>query len=448
MFFVFIFLCGVMYFYFSGKNYQHYFGYKDVFIKSELSKIKSYSPGEGETINGFFVLYVPPPMSFIFEDRPGKIYAPVANSHSPVFRYFWPIDSYSYRLDGFSNVIICITITGLMVFFGVLGDEDDKERDVYVCRRPYSSRTAIARMLFLDILLVGIFLFLYLLSGLFGFRLFCSDSWSLLPFAIYSVLFANFFYALANLSRVLFKRISDGGTAAAAAMVFLIFFLPPLISHFLRPTSPPPVEAGKKKPDTVADINYPAAQGAHIFNLNESKTIEDYRLEKIMEEMEWEQEFIDSARKAGRKRGYYAAIFPTTFFNHFSHEVSCISNRAYMDFFQYSLELKKKWVEFFVRKKSYKFISTGGSESGKSKQNKNVEEFITPDMMIYHAGSHIPHSFVLGVSLTLLYTFILFLLFYFFNLKRNIQVEKERVTREAEMQKWRSRMQEISNIKG
>ena len=415
-------VAGIVLIYLGSLGYKRSLKYKNNFIETEVSRIKEYTLKGEDHLEGFPVIYVPSQMSFLFEFFPPRVYAPVIKSRLiPVFWEFEFIDSLLSKMKGLFTLGVYIFISFHMLFVGIFGDEGRKKRGKTFT---YSMRDAIIRMLLADILLIAAFVLLYLITGLFGFRLFGPGSRLLLIFTLYTLVFANFFYALGNFIRLFFRN-SDGPFSGLLLLVALTILFPGLLSVLVEdsPTYTPhkSIEKREKKEMQInylsAGLDLDAADGKRT---EKDRAMADLLIKRFLEFIEWEQEFIDTARKIDRKRTKYAVLCPTTFFNHLSNEISGNSNRGYLDFYQHNLQLKKKLIEFYIREKSEPFMQTAthGSENGKGIPKGPLERFMEPGMLIYEARGRLPHSFFWGLGVTLVYTIILFLLFHLFILVR------------------------------
>jgi hypothetical protein len=92
-----------------------------------------------------------------------------------------------------------------------------------------------------------------------------------------------------------------------------------------------------------------------------------------------------------RNRHTVSCLFPVLFYNSVNTEVSSCGDLSYMDFYTYSKQRKKEFLDFYVEKK---FLS-------KSKPGQ-VESFVKKDENLFYAQSHLPYRFWFGILFNLI----------------------------------------------
>jgi hypothetical protein len=386
---------------------------KERFIEIQLFKVKYYFERGEHLYDGYNVVHVPSGLSFLISDSAPFIHS-VVSKEAAVFRDFEAINVFLPIMTGFCPWQFYILFGLLMVFLGAIGQGDkSKKRDLY----PYGTGNAITKMIITDIFVFVLGTFFCFISKP-GRLIFSSpDIWTLLTFAIYSVLLGNFFFALGNLCRVLSKDENGSGIFIA---FFIWFFstiiLPGLIFKFYDSAM-----ILKDKEDDNRKIQWRkemnglttmlTAENFDNKTRKQNRSIEEFEMKKFLKKIEWEIEVIERTVKSEFEKGKYAAFCPNLYYNYLSHEIGGFSNRAYMDLFKHSLKLKKRLFEFFLSKKVYKLISIG-------KSKETLEEYIKPGMLIYNGKNYIPPSFCWACGIILIYTLILFLVSHWFDLKR------------------------------
>jgi hypothetical protein len=132
----------------------------------------------------------------------------------------------------------------------------------------------------------------------------------------------------------------------------------------------------------------------------ERKEIEKY-WEKVYPEVESCELRLKGEIEAGISSVQRSsAWFPTTFFLMTCDEVSSCGYINYISFFEYTIELMRKFVRFWIDRVFYN-------------DPKKLVNFIKADENIYRARSRIPRYFIGGMIVTLAYGFILLLICYF-----------------------------------
>ncbi len=101
---------------------------------------------------------------------------------------------------------------------------------------------------------------------------------------------------------------------------------------------------------------------------------------------------------------WLSSLFPTSFYNATSYEVSGKGLFNFLDFYVYVQNLKRKFVRFYFDKKFYS-------------NHTKVESFIKNDENIFYAESRLPGNFRTGVAVNLIYLVLLlgFAYYRFFN---------------------------------
>lgn len=106
-----------------------------------------------------------------------------------------------------------------------------------------------------------------------------------------------------------------------------------------------------------------------------------------------------------------SALFPSAFYLSVNNEISSRGYTSFFDFYRYVLELKKRFVRYYVKKKFYSNYST-------------VESFIKGNENLFYSKSELPATLPAGIGLTLLYSLILFLTSYYILLGRGHGIQK------------------------
>jgi hypothetical protein len=387
---------------------------KERFIEIQLFKAKYYSQNGGHLYDGYNVLHIHPRLSFLVSARTPFVYSIVSREEDTVFRDFGAINVFLPITSGFLSWQFCIIFGFIMVLLGAVG-QGEINRTGHL--RPYAAGNAITKMILMDICMfvLGMFFCFISIPG----RLIFSGPgiWTLLNFAIYSLLLGNFFYALGNLCRVLFNDKNDSGIFIAFSLwVFSTIILPGLIfTIYDTAIILKNKEEDQRKIQWKKEMNrLTTVLTGENFDNKEKKhdrTIKEFEMKELLEKIEWESEVIERTVKSEFEKGKYAAFFPTLYYNYLSHEIGGFSNRAYMDLFKHSLKLKRELFEFFLSKKTYKLISSKIS-------GETLEEYIKPGMLIYNGKNYIPPSFLWACGIILIYTLILFLVTHWLDLKR------------------------------
>ena len=92
-----------------------------------------------------------------------------------------------------------------------------------------------------------------------------------------------------------------------------------------------------------------------------------------------------------KNRHTVSCLFPVLFYNTVNTEVSSCGDLSYMDFYNYSKQRKKEFLDFYVEKK---FLT--------KRQPVKVESFVKKDENLFYAQSHLPYRFWFGILFNLI----------------------------------------------
>ncbi|HEX7502765.1 MAG TPA: hypothetical protein VF451_05050, partial [Acidobacteriota bacterium] len=98
---------------------------------------------------------------------------------------------------------------------------------------------------------------------------------------------------------------------------------------------------------------------------------------------------------AGHER--QSVLFPTTFYQFLTGETSGKGFYGYLDFMEYIMKLRNRFMQFYMKKRY-------------EDNNSAVESFVKGDENIFHSRSRLPGTYWFGVLVTILYSSILYFL--------------------------------------
>jgi hypothetical protein len=104
-----------------------------------------------------------------------------------------------------------------------------------------------------------------------------------------------------------------------------------------------------------------------------------------------EEKMMVHILKKIRNRHTVSCLFPVLFYNSVNLEVSGCGDLSYMDFYNYSKQRKKEFLDFYVEKK---FLTKS--------QPVKVESFVKKDENLFYAQSHLPFRFWFGIMFSLI----------------------------------------------
>jgi hypothetical protein len=277
------------------------------------------------------------------------------------------------------------------------------------------------------IMMLGISLLNVILNGI---SLNSSDINTFLNFSIYSIVFLDFFFFLGLLTAFLgrFKR---------------FFYILPLIFWLLFILILPELVYLKIKSETKSissleniDIEKISELINGQENINEEfiKKTKNKKLSlREVKETAYEivSKFINKVIDQNNQKEielhnkikeliqyfeYVSAFSPGNYYHYLSDEISGVGYNGYIRFFNYILDLKDKFSNFYIKKR---YLS----------DDKKVELFIKDDENIFKAKSHVPGNFWAGFCLTVLYCLILFgIIWIIIRIRLNYRIkDKEKV---------------------
>jgi hypothetical protein len=116
------------------------------------------------------------------------------------------------------------------------------------------------------------------------------------------------------------------------------------------------------------------------------------------------KEFSDREKQRketfGSKIAFYqifSSFFPTNFYMSVDNEISSLGGKSLLEFYSFSQVRKKEFVNYYV---GIRFL--------KKSKPKDISGFIKNDGNIFYSKPRLPHSFTLGIALTVFYILFLF----------------------------------------
>jgi len=119
---------------------------------------------------------------------------------------------------------------------------------------------------------------------------------------------------------------------------------------------------------------------------------------------------IDGIVKRIRVYQTLASFFPTTFYISTNKELSSKGFQNFIDFYRYSYDKKQDFIKFYIDRKFYRPLPKSG-----------VESFIKGNEDLFYGKSRLPHSFLLGLIMAVIYIAALLVTLYRVQTKRNKQ---------------------------
>lgn len=132
---------------------------------------------------------------------------------------------------------------------------------------------------------------------------------------------------------------------------------------------------------------------------NVKTLVNDYLKNEYKQFKESENKLKEDIFKNIKRYHFISSLFPTSFYYSVSKEVGGIGFNSFLDFYDYSLSLKFKFIDFYLEKKFNQ-----KTEPGK------IDSFIKKDENLFYSKNGLPGYFILGIILNLFYNLVFFIL--------------------------------------
>lgn len=126
------------------------------------------------------------------------------------------------------------------------------------------------------------------------------------------------------------------------------------------------------------------------------KYVKEYLIKIFPENISKEKDYIDKVKQVMQEDENRALIFPTTYHQFLSDEISGDGHYAYLDFMDYVLKLWESFFKYYIHKRYYS-------------DDKTVEPFVKTDQNIFESRPVIPRSFSKGLRILFLYVLVIIL---------------------------------------
>jgi len=276
--------------------------------------------------------------------------------------------------------------------------------------KKYYALTTAARLFWLDLFFVSLGLGLFFLVQLGGVAFSGSEKKIFLSYLLFLVLLLNFFYLLGQLTSVLvrFRKV-----------FFLWFFIIWFICIFLLPESNRisvfnksrvlesaekvnlekfrTLMALEKKFRDYLKVN-PAAPLDQIRQMQKKFAVQ-FINNSFLLNTGLETKYLRDVEKVIASHERQSVLFPTTFYHFLSGEASGKGYYGYLDFMDYIIGLRNRFMQFYLKNR-YE-----GNEA-------TVESFVKNDENIFRSRSRLPKTFWFGLLVTVFYGAVFLVLAY------------------------------------
>jgi hypothetical protein len=348
-------LIGIYFVYSGAREYKNFLDQKEFFITHEQDKMNLYASHGHYGDYGFRILYEPPPMSIFFNNSGvfENLYSTVDMTENLEVNRSSKGRSLLLKKGFFKD------LAGMFFFFGSLFM-------VYMGMTSYISEkyffkfgNVLIRLGILNSVSVILICAWYYFPKIFLLRFGTGEGEIFFYFVVYLLLFLGFFYGAGLLIRVLCRSKSVRCFCLLIFWLLSITIIPEMMNIFLQEKS----------------------QVLPAGDFLETGFVKNSKIEK---------EINTHFRQVIREYEILLLVYPTGFYNYLSGEVSGRGYNGYLDFVNYTLALRRKFIG----------------------NDKSLASLVKGHGNIFYARSFLPRSFPIALGLTLLYTIIFFIVSY------------------------------------
>jgi ABC-type transport system involved in multi-copper enzyme maturation permease subunit len=385
-------------------NYKHIISTKKEFQDFELLKVNQYLNYMQYGSYGFRILFIPSPLStyFVNSSTISELTSNVdAGERLKIYNSFKGRTLFAEKSGGFKD------FSGIMLLLGSLlvlyfGYESMINKDYL---RFMHGFTSVRRLFFCVVfsrMVVIFFLFLFtaVISWLFlvfnNIRLTPSDYTHMAIYLGILMLMLVFFFTLGTITGS-FKSRFVGFVILVVSWFVLVFLVPGIVSAVTsrradNMTSNYQLELEKLK--ILMDFEKRSYEETGVTTEENIESvredIERYMENEFKKVQAFEKKLAGEIAKNIRHFQTLSSLFPSTFYLSTSDEISSKGYESFIDFFSYILELKEKFIRYYINKRYYSNYS-------------KVESFIKDDQNLFYAKSRLPRGFFRGLLLNLVF---------------------------------------------
>ncbi len=420
------------YFIFLGfSEYKEFLKKKSDFSRLEKEKFDALINYDQYAKVGFRVLFEPSPLIVFFKkaDFVQNLEANI-DSSEVVNIYNLRKGRNAFTVDeNFGDLSGFVTIFGtfLMMFMGMITFRRRDLIDFFDKR--YILKTIVSRLIWLNIIFGILFFFSYLFTLFLGISFSPQEMKIYICYGLVSNLFLSFFFILGVTISAIFKY-HKKAVASIFIVWFVFVFLIPEVGkiHLMQRVSdiPSAEELNLEKLKILLSREREAKSFVQRMILKE-KRVDREKIRKIMKEFSDdfmktgyqknkrnESNFHDKVAAVIHKYEHRSNYLPVDFFQFISREVSSKGYGEYLNFVDYILDLKDRFIRFYVYKR---YEAT----------DQKVETFVKSSENFYKSEAQLPDSFIRGLIFLLVYFLCLIILLIVLNRKKTDSIAKPRL---------------------
>ncbi len=407
-----------VYFAWSGLNeFRQFQAEKQLFLRFEKEKISQFVTYAQYGGFGFRLLYEAPPLnlffsnSSVFQDLESNIdnFEAIRVESSFKGKKLFLKRGYFKDFAGIPFVFGSL----LMLYLGSLALASPaylRFMRVRMSLRKFYTLTTVARLFWLDSLFLLLGMGLFLLVRLGGIAFSRGEAVIFICYLLFLVVLLDFFYLLGQVTAVLvnFRRIFF---LWFFIVWFLCVFLLPEISRISVFNQSRALESAEKlnleKFRTLMALEKkfrdylkmnPAAPRDQIRSMQKQFAIQFINSSYLVN-TGLETKYLREVEQVISGHERQSVFFPTTCYQFVTAEVSGKGYYGYLDFMDYIMRLRNRFIQFYLKKRYEENATT-------------VESFVKGGENLFHSRSRLPDTFLLGVLTTALYGIALFVMAY------------------------------------
>ena len=420
------------YFIFLGvAEYKQFLKKKSDFSRLEKEKFDALVNYDQYAKVGFRVLFEPSPLMVFFKktDFVQNLEANV-DSSEVVNIYNLRKGRNAFTVDenfGDLSGIVAIFGTFLMMLMGMTSFRRRDWIDFF--KKRHVLKTIIARLLWLNIFFSILFFLSYLFPLLLGISFSPQEQKIYICFSLLSNLFLSFFFLLGVTISAVFKYHKKAIATVFIVWFTLVFLIPEVGKiHLMQRVSdiPSAEELNLEKLKILLSREREAKSFVQKMILKE-KRVDREKIRKIMKEFSEdfmktgyiknkrnESDFHDKVAAVIHQYEHRSNYLPVDFFQFISREASSKGYGEYLNFVDYILDLKDRFIRFYVYKRY---------EAPEPK----IESFVKSKENFYKSETQLPDTFVRGLAFLTFYFILLLILLVILNRNKRDKLTKPKL---------------------
>jgi hypothetical protein len=383
-------------------NYKAIIVNKESFQNFEKLKVNQYLNYSQYGTYGFRLLFVPSPLStyFVNSSTISELTSNVdAGERLNIYHSFKGRRLFAERSGGFKD------FSGIMLLLGSLlvlyfGYESMIHKDYLRFMHGFTTYRRLFFCIVFSRIVIIIFLFLFTTAISWLFLVFNNIELtrsSYIHMAIYVgilMLVLVFYFVLGTIAGSFESRFVGFLTVVGSWFV-LVFLIPGIVSTVTSRRADVMVsnyQLELEKLKVLMDFEKRAYEELGVVseeNIDSvRKQMESYMKHEFKEIQAFEKKLEKEIKRNIHLFQTLSSLFPSTFYLSASDEISSKGYKSFIDFFSYILELKEKFIRYYINKRYYSNYS-------------KVESFIQDDQNLFYAKSRVPSGFLRGLLLNL-----------------------------------------------